>query len=148
MEQINIEKMKKCAGTCCCLDFNGAIGKNLTEKLQIVYVTMVRMQYITRKVSGVLPDTIIIQPLVKAMFEITGALTPIKDQPSIRNYEPAGMLWDKWNVYVEEEAWMEHHILMTNFTEGDISTDPKNWCKISLLNCVMSNNFGYFNMDC
>lgn len=147
METFNIEKMKKCAGTCCCLDFNGAIGKNLTEKLQIVYVTMVRMQHITRKMSGMLPDTIVVQPLVRAMFEITGALKPA-ELPSFNGYEGAGLLWDKWNVYVDEEAWMEHHILMTNIVDGNISLDHKHWCKISLLNCVMSNNFGYFNMDC
>ena len=147
MDKFDIEQMKKCAGTCCCLDFNGAIGRNLTEKLQIVYVTMIRMQYITRKTSKMLPDIVVVQPLVKAMFEITGALTT-QELPKFNGYEGAGLLWNNWKLYVEEEAWMEHHILMTNIVDGNISLDNKYWCKISLLNCVMSNNFGYFNMDC
>lgn len=56
--------------------------------------------------------------------------------------------WNKWDVYLDEAAWMEHHILMTNLDDGKLSLDPSHWCKISLLNLVMSNNFGYFNMDC
>jgi len=147
MEKFDIEKIKKCAGTCCCLDFNGAIGTNLTEKLQIVYVTLVRMQHITRKISKTLPNIVIVQPLVKAMFNITGAITE-KELPVIDGYESAGLLYNTWQLYVEEEAWMEHHILMTSLIDGKISMDSKYWCKISLLNCVMSNNFGYFNMDC
>ena len=57
------------------------------------------------------------------------------------------MAWGTWKTYMEEEAWMEHHIMMTNIDEnGKLYEDPKYWCKVSLLNMVMSNNFGYFNM--
>lgn len=146
MEKFDIEKMKKDAGTCCCLDFNGAVGRNLEEKLQVVYVTLVRMQYITRKSSGLLPNVLIVQPLVNAMFEITKVLKPHKKQ--LGKYEGVGRLWNTWDVYIDEDAWMEHHLMMTNLEDGDLMLDPKYWCKVSLLNLVMSNNFGYFNMAC
>ena len=148
MEKFDIEQMKKIAKTCNCLDFNGAVGRNLTEKLQVVYVTMVRMQYITRKVSKMLPDVIMVQPVVNAMFETTGALAKSENAKPLDGYENTGRAWNKWDVYLDEAAWMEHHILMTNLDDGKLSLDPSHWCKISLLNLVMSNNFGYFNMDC
>jgi hypothetical protein len=130
------------------LDFNGAIGNNLSEKLQIVYVTLVRMQYITRKTSGMLPDVLLVQPLVNAMFECTGILSGCSfNHRQVGKYQGTGVAWSKWNVYLEEDAWMEHHILMTNLDKnGEFYEDPKYWCKVSLLNLVMSNNFGYFNM--
>ena len=147
MEKFDIEKMKKDAGTCCCLDWNGAIGRNLEEKLQVVYVTLVRMQHITKKMSGLLPDVILAQPLVTAMLDITSVMHKTRND-QVRDYPFVGRAWNMWDVYREEEAWMEHHILMTNLIDGDISLDPKYWCKVSLLNLVMSNNFGYFNMAC
>ena len=147
MEVFDIEKMKKCSGTCCCLDYNMALGKNLEEKLQIIYCTMVRMQYITRKISGKLPNVVLVQPLMNAIFEVTGVLKPA-DIPSVEGYESAGRIWDKWDVYIDEKAWMEHHIMMTNLNDGKFPLDPKIWCKISLLNMVMANNFGYYNMEC
>lgn len=146
MDEFNIEMMKKKATTCCCLDYQGALGRNLEEKLQVVYVTMVRMQYITRKVSKMLPDVILVQPLVNAMFEATGAL--VKTQAKDIGYEHTGRVWNKWEVYLDEDAYMEHHIMMTNLDNGEVSCDPNRWCKISLLNLVMANNFGYFNMEC
>ena len=148
MEKLDIEQIKKDAATCCCLDFNGALGRNLEEKLQIVYVTLVRMQYITRKTSGLLPDVLLVQPVVNAMFETTGVLDNTYQRSDLGEHKNTGRAWDKWDVYIDEDAWMEHHLMLTNLQDGQFSTDPKYWCKVSLLNLVMSNNFGYFNMVC
>lgn len=144
--------MKKEASTCCCLDYNGIIGQNLTEKLQGIYVTLIRMQYITRKISGHLPDILIVQPIVKAMLQVTGNLKKANSQSgmsinfSSESFEYAGT-WHEFSIYIDEKAWMEHHIMMTNLANSNIlSENPNMWCKVSLLNFVMSNNFGYFNM--
>jgi len=142
-----VEKMKKEAKTCCCLDFNGVVGRSLTEKFESVYATLIRMQYITRKVSGKLPDVLIVQPVVYAVLDIIGVLDKSSvDHIKLDRYEYKGRAWGLWAIYLDEEAYMEHHFMMTNLVDGKLSDDPKLWCKVSLLNFIMANNFGYFNM--
>lgn len=157
---IFMEQMKENAKTCCCLDWNGAIGRCLAEKMQVVYATMVRMQFITRKKSGELPNVIVVQPLMAAAMRAAGVTDNSFDGPFSNNapmsppakysdvpYPYYCRAWDTWDVLIDEEAYMEHHIMMTNLVEEKLTEDSKMWCKISLLNMVMQNPFGYFNMS-
>lgn len=153
-----MEWMKDEAGTCCNLDWNGILGSNLAEKLQTLYVVLTRMQHITKKVSGQVPNVLVVQPLVAAILQVGGVTTNSFDGPFTNTVAPCpekllnskypyfARAWDKWQILVEEESYMEHRIFMTNLVDGELSDDPKMWCKISLLNLVMSNNFGYYNM--
>lgn len=130
----------------CCFDFNTAIGQNLTEKVQSLYMAMRRMQLLAER-DGPSPNILVVSPLVLALFEITNTfkacdLDPIPECP----YKPTGtVFWGRWRVYVDESTYQEHHLFMTALEDKKLPPLEKQ-VQISLLNFVMSNLFGYYNM--
>lgn len=129
----------------CCFDFNTALGQNLNEKVQSLYMVMRRMQIMAEQ-TGPSPDILVISPLVLALFEITERFRP-GNLPHIPCciYRPVGTIFnDKWKIYVDETTYQEHHIFMTAVEWKTLPAQHQ--VQISLINFVMSNLFGYYNM--
>lgn len=130
----------------CNLDFNSAIGRNLAEKLQVVYVALYRVAHLHRVRTGVLPDTLLLHPVTVAALDIAGHMT--KGEAANKISLPyAGAAWGRFSSYLVDDPATEHHLLLTAAGPEGLPTDPREWCKLSLSNFIMSNNFGYYNLD-
>lgn len=151
MDQIDLEKMDELAADRCCLDFNNIIGNNLTEKVQTLAVVLTRMQYISARSSGIMPNILIVSPLVMAILQVTGNLVEAEGNGILNatKLTYVGTAFSKWEVFVDPTTFQEHRILMTNLGQASgvfLSDKPEHYVRLSLMNFIMSNSFGYYNM--
>ena len=141
---MNTNKLKDLAATKCCFDFNIALGSNLTEKLECLYVTLFRMKHIAKKKSKANFDTLICSPMVFAMFEVTKGISPANR--IISGLEVDGWLYKTWWLLTDYETYEEHHLIMASTINGQISEKSDDLIRISITNLVMSILFGYYNL--
>ena len=147
---INLEELKENSKNKCCLDFNTTIGVNLNDKMQSLYIVLSRMQSIAKRDALLDLDVLITSPLVLALFEATDHFSPAGVKKPINNVEVShkgSVFKGKWELYVDEKTYQEHHIIMCCRDGEGISEDPAKCVKVSITNFLMSNLFGYFNMS-
>lgn len=130
----------------CVFDFNTALGTTLGDKVDSLFVVMVRVDFILRWKYQHAMQVLVVSPLVLAILEVTGRFKG-KDNWYTNHHEPTasvGRAFDRWDVLVDFETYDEHHIYMAFAAD---SGDPEMWAKISLLNFLMDNKFGHYNLN-
>jgi hypothetical protein len=131
-----------------CFDFNLALGVNLAQKAQCLYVALSRMKDIAERDCERPLDILICSPMVFYILEITENIHPAqKDQQILVSpLKIRGKAWNKWLTLVDHDTYDEHHLIMTRLIDDKFPADPKYYVRFSISNLLMSNMFGYYNL--
>jgi hypothetical protein len=128
-------------------DFNTALGSNWQEKIDSLFISMFRASRICKKTCGIEPNAIIVSPIVYAIMKVTKKIEQIEEKFDDIKFEIAGKFYEKFYVFIDDETFEEHHIIMTHIEEGFFPSCPTKYVKLSISNFIMSNLFGYYNLS-